>query len=109
LVHRDARRRTETIDLTVRTPRPPGSAQHDGLAVETLLSTLASYSGHLRWGGSWRAWCGIWQPHPWLASLYDREGEWRGRRACRPRQVVRIVRPMPVTYPLPTGERPRAG
>jgi len=83
LVHPAADSRAETIDLRVRTPRPPGSAQRDGLAVETLLSTLASYSGHLRWGGSWKAWQAVWKRNPWLAALYARDG-WNVRSRWSP-------------------------
>lgn len=74
LVHRDAARAAATIDLTVRTTTPPGSVRRDDLSVENLRSTVASYSGHLRWGSSWRAWHRIQARHPWLAAVYACEG-----------------------------------
>jgi RNA-directed DNA polymerase len=69
LVRRDEARGVETIDLTVRVAREPGTARREVVAVDALLSTLASYSGHLRWGGSWAAWHGIHRRHPWLSSV----------------------------------------
>lgn len=80
---REARRRMvtpnaaldcEVVDLTARTATPPGSSRRDAAAVDLLWSTLASYSGHLRWGGSRRRWARVWARQPWLEQVYRREG-----------------------------------
>jgi retron-type reverse transcriptase len=57
-------------------------------AVERLQTSLASYTGHLRHGATWRAWSSLWGAHPWLAGLFTREGwklemRWRARRTAR--------------------------
>lgn len=90
LVARDEARGAWSIDLTVRSTRAPGAAQREIVAVDAMLSMLASYSGHLRWGGSWTAWHGIWNRHPWLAALcacdgWDASLRWTPRASRQPR------------------------
>lgn len=74
LVRSDAARAAETIDLTVPATAAPGSARRDALAVDNLLATLASYSGHLRWGGAWKSWRQIQDRHPWVGALCVLDG-----------------------------------
>lgn len=105
LVRRDLRRRVETIDLSVTALRAPGSTRSERPAVEGLVSTLASYSGHLRWGGSWTAWHGLWDRHPWLASLYRRDG-WSVRLRWTPR-ASRQTRLWRQYWSLATAAAPR--
>lgn len=64
----------ERLDLTVRTQRAPGSAERDIAVADALWSTLASYSGHLRWGGAWNEWHRLWERHPWLRAVYQSDG-----------------------------------
>lgn len=71
---RDEERGCERIDLTARCATPPGSVRRDVAVVDGLWSTLASYAGHLRWGGSYGAWARIWARHPWLGDVYCRDG-----------------------------------
>jgi len=86
LVRRDAVHGTETIYLTTRVARLPGAARRDVLAVDNLHSTLATYSGHLRWGAAWMSWrCAVTR-RPWLATIFACEGwkvglRWSARAA----------------------------
>lgn len=46
----------------------------------TLQQTLASYAGHLRHGGSWRAWQGVLARFGWLEFVFELDG-WQAK--CR--------------------------
>ena len=55
------------------------------LALEGLRTSMASYSGHLRHGNTWRQWDGMWARHPWLGALFARAGwVFRPRWPTRP-------------------------
>ncbi len=69
--------------------------------VQALHASLASYSGHLRHGATAREWARLWQGHPWLRGLFEREGwqlgeRWPARRFGRApsfrRQYRELVR-----------------
>jgi hypothetical protein len=51
-----------------------------------LQQTLASYSGHLRHGGSWRAWQGVLARHAWLGFAFALDG-WQVRPRWKPDAV----------------------
>lgn len=86
LLRRDERRGVEILDLTVCTARAPGSASHEIAVADALWSTLASYSGHLRWGGAWAEWHRLWDRHAWLRDVFALAGwdvalRWTGAAA----------------------------
>lgn len=90
LIERDESSGIESIVLTVRAISAPGAAQREVVAVDAMPWMLAPYSGHLRWGGSWTAWHGIWGRHAWLASLCACDGwdvslRWASRASRQPR------------------------
>lgn len=89
------RKRLETFECSVVRPVQGGMAQRVDLgrrdaavSVERLRSSLASYSGHLRYSSSWRAWTQIWERYPWLPALFDCQAwaideRWSRRRVAR--------------------------
>jgi RNA-directed DNA polymerase len=103
LVRRDEARGTESVDLTARVVRQPGRTRREVVAVDGLRSTLASYSGHLRWGGSRGAWQGVLARHPWLEAVvavndWDVALRWTPRTACATR-LWRQVHALAVAAP----------
>jgi hypothetical protein len=61
--------------------------------VNQLHAVLAAYSGHLRHGSAWRAWCDLWRRYGWLRGVPRRDG-WRleGRWNSLPRDGARPFR-----------------
>ena len=86
-------RRVQEFERVALRPAGAGARRIDlsdgrGAPVERLHATLASYSGHLRHGATWRSWTGVWDRYPWLGALYAHRGwsleaRWSGRCSGR--------------------------
>ncbi len=66
----------ETLRVDLGAPAPAASARpaDQATAAERLAAALASYSGHLRHGASFRAWQRIMTRRRWLDAVFERRG-----------------------------------
>jgi len=62
------------VDLGAPAPAAAARPVGEATAAERLAAVLASYSGHLRHGASFRAWDRIMTRRPWLDALFERRG-----------------------------------